>query len=97
MDTTSFNYSAGVEAHLLYFGIAIAAVLVFVAIYIAITPGQRHEMMKADELLANALALMLVRADNRRRRGQPLVIKMTGVVEPYYLANPGEAADRKSE
>jgi IS5 family transposase len=23
-------------------------------IYVAITPGQRHEMMKADELLANA-------------------------------------------
>jgi Protein of unknown function (DUF3297) len=27
------------------------------------------------------------------RRGQPLVIKMSGVVEPYYLAPPaGEAA-----
>ncbi len=24
------------------------------------------------------------------RRGQPLVIKMTGAVEPYYLAPPGE-------
>ena len=26
------------------------------------------------------------------RRGQPLVIKMTGEVEPYYLAPPHEAA-----
>ena len=26
------------------------------------------------------------------RRGAPLVIKMTGVVEPYFLASPGEAA-----
>ena len=27
------------------------------------------------------------------RRGQPLVIKMTGAVEPYYLASAGDAAD----
>ena len=27
------------------------------------------------------------------RRGQPLVIKMTGVVEPYFLAPSGEAAN----
>jgi Protein of unknown function (DUF3297) len=26
------------------------------------------------------------------RRGQPLVIKMTGAVEPYYLAPPAEPA-----
>jgi Protein of unknown function (DUF3297) len=32
------------------------------------------------------------------RRGQPLVIKMTGAVEPYFLApSPGEEADQKSE
>ena len=30
------------------------------------------------------------------RRGQPLVIKMTGDVEPYFLAFPGDAA-QKSE
>jgi hypothetical protein len=30
------------------------------------------------------------------RRGQPLVIKMTGDVEPYFLASPGDAA-QKSE
>ena len=27
------------------------------------------------------------------RKGQPLVIKMTGPVEPFFLAPPGEAAD----
>ena len=32
------------------------------------------------------------------RRGQPLVIKMTGAVEPHFLASLGaEAADQKSE
>jgi hypothetical protein len=31
------------------------------------------------------------------RRGQPLVIKMTGAVEPYFLAPTSEAADQKSE
>jgi hypothetical protein len=32
------------------------------------------------------------------RRGQPLVIKMTGAVEPYFLASPGgDAGDQKSE
>jgi predicted house-cleaning NTP pyrophosphatase (Maf/HAM1 superfamily) len=27
------------------------------------------------------------------RRGQPLVIKMTGAVAPYFLASPGAAGD----
>jgi Protein of unknown function (DUF3297) len=31
------------------------------------------------------------------RRGQPLVIKMTGAVEPYFLAAPFEAADQNPE
>jgi hypothetical protein len=32
------------------------------------------------------------------RRGQPLVIKMTDAVEPYFLASPGgDAGDQKSE
>ena len=38
MDTSTFTYSAGVAAHLVYFGVAIAAGLVFVAIYVAVTP-----------------------------------------------------------
>ena len=29
------------------------------------------------------------------RRGAPLVVKMTGTVEPYFLAPRPEAADRK--
>ncbi|HEX5644560.1 MAG TPA: ATP-dependent DNA helicase RecG, partial [Erythrobacter sp.] len=32
-----------------------------------------RDRLAYDELLANSLALMLVRADNRRRKGQPLV------------------------
>ena len=31
------------------------------------------------------------------RRGQPLVIKMSGVVEPYFLAPPPETADQKAD
>src|SRR5690606_34952610 len=31
-----------------------------------------RDRLAYDELLANSLALMLVRADNRKRRGQPL-------------------------
>ena len=30
------------------------------------------------------------------RRGQPLVIKMTGTVEPYFLTPPSEAAGQDS-
>jgi hypothetical protein len=31
------------------------------------------------------------------RRGQPLVIKMTGAVEPYFLSPSNDAADQKSD
>jgi hypothetical protein len=31
------------------------------------------------------------------RRGQPLVIKMTGAVEPYYLAPSSEAANQNPD
>jgi hypothetical protein len=31
------------------------------------------------------------------RRGQPLVIKMNGAVEPYFLSPSADAANRKSE
>ena len=34
--------------------------------------GKARDRLAYDELLANSLALMLVRADNRRRKGQPL-------------------------
>ncbi|MGI8944338.1 MAG: ATP-dependent DNA helicase RecG [Qipengyuania sp.] len=35
--------------------------------------AKARDRLAYDELLANSLALMLVRADNRKRRGQPLV------------------------
>jgi hypothetical protein len=31
------------------------------------------------------------------RRGQPLVMKMTGVVEPYFLAPAGETANENPD
>ena len=31
------------------------------------------------------------------RRGQPLVIKMTGAVEPYFLVPPGGAANHNPD
>ncbi|HSV00182.1 MAG TPA: DUF3297 family protein, partial [Roseiarcus sp.] len=31
------------------------------------------------------------------RKGQPLVIKMTGPVEPYFLALPGGAGEQDPE
>jgi putative membrane protein len=43
MDTSLLSYSfTGIVAHLVYFGIASAAVLVFVAIYVTVTP--HHEL-----------------------------------------------------
>jgi putative membrane protein len=56
VDTTSFNYAAGVEAHLLYFGVAIAAVLVFVAIYVAVTPYREFRLIR-DGNTAAAISL----------------------------------------
>ena len=35
--------------------------------------AKARDRLAYDELLANSLALMLVRADNRRRKGQPLI------------------------
>ena len=31
------------------------------------------------------------------RRGQPLVIKMTGAVEPYFLAPAADVGEQKSD
>ncbi|CAN5794898.1 DUF350 domain-containing protein [soil metagenome] len=52
MDTSSFDYSAGVTAHLVYFGIAIVAVLVFVAIYIAVTPHREFKLIRENNIAA---------------------------------------------
>ena len=52
MDTSSFDYSAGVTAHLVYFGVAIVAVLVFVAIYIAVTPHREFKLIRENNIAA---------------------------------------------
>ena len=52
MDTSSFDYSAGVTAHLVYFGIAIVAVIVFVAIYIAVTPHREFTLIRENNVAA---------------------------------------------
>jgi putative membrane protein len=52
MDTSSFDYSAGVMAHLMYFGAAIAAVLVFVVIYIAVTPHREFKLIREGNTAA---------------------------------------------
>src|SRR3954469_10695262 len=53
MDTTStFSYSAGVTAHLVYFGIACVAVLMFVAIYVAVTPHREFRLLREGNTAA---------------------------------------------
>ncbi|MEO7083966.1 MAG: DUF350 domain-containing protein [Gemmatimonadaceae bacterium] len=55
MDISSFDPSA-VVAHLTYFGAAIAAVLVFVGIYIAVTPHREFTLIR-DGNTAAAISL----------------------------------------
>ena len=52
MDATSFDYSAGVMAHLAYFGVAIVAVLVFVGVYIAVTPHREFTLIRQGNTAA---------------------------------------------
>ena len=52
MDTTAFNYTAGISAHLMYFGVSILAVLVFVVIYIAITPHREFTLIREGNAAA---------------------------------------------
>ena len=52
MDTSSFDYSAGVTAHLMYFGVALVAVLLFVAIYIAVTPHREFTLIRQNNSAA---------------------------------------------
>lgn len=46
MDTTSFDYSSAITAHFIYFGIAIVATVVFVAIYVMITPHREFTLIR---------------------------------------------------
>jgi putative membrane protein len=52
MDSSTFDYSAGVSAHLMYFGVAIAAVVAFVAIYIAVTPHREFRLIRQGNTAA---------------------------------------------
>ena len=52
MDISSFDYSAGVTAHLMYFGVALVAVLVFVAVYIAVTPHREFTLIRQNNIAA---------------------------------------------
>jgi IS5 family transposase len=64
-------------------------------IYIAITPGQRHEMMKADELLANAPGKAYIADagyDSNRFR-QPSETRRSG---PSLAPSPSDRASCRS-
>ncbi len=52
MDTSSFNYSAAVVAHLQYFGIAIVATVLFVAIYVTVTPHREFTLIRQGNIAA---------------------------------------------
>jgi putative membrane protein len=52
MDSTAFNYSSAIAAHLSYFGIAIVATVVFVAIYVMVTPHHEFRLIRAGNSAA---------------------------------------------
>jgi len=52
MDTTSFDYSSAITAHFIYFGIAIVATVVFVAIYVMITPHREFTLIREGNMAA---------------------------------------------
>ena len=52
MDTSSFDYSSAVIAHIQYFGIAIVAVVIFVAIYVAVTPHREFTLIRQGNTAA---------------------------------------------
>ena len=53
MDTSLLSYSlTGIVAHLVYFGIATAAVLVFVAIYVTVTPHHEFRLIRQGNTAA---------------------------------------------
>ena len=52
MDTASFDYSQAIVAHLIYFGIAIVAIAVFVAIYVTVTPHREFTLIRQGNIAA---------------------------------------------
>ena len=53
MDTTSFDYSSAITAHLVYFGIAIVATVLFVAIYVMVTPHREFTLIRQGNVAAS--------------------------------------------
>ena len=52
MDTSSFDYSTAIVAHLAYFGIAMVATVVFVAIYVTVTPHREFTLIRQGNIAA---------------------------------------------
>src|SRR5438045_5878423 len=53
MDMPSFDYSSAIAAHLAYFGIAIVATVVFVAIYVMVTPHREFSLIRQGNIAAS--------------------------------------------
>ena len=52
MDISSFDYSTAIVAHFIYFGIAIVATVVFVAIYVTVTPHREFTLIRQGNTAA---------------------------------------------
>lgn len=52
MDMSTFDYSSAIVAHLTYFGIAIVATVVFVAIYVMVTPHREFTLIREGNTAA---------------------------------------------
>ena len=52
MDISSFDYSTAIVAHLIYFGIAIVATILFVAIYVTVTPHREFTLIRQGNTAA---------------------------------------------
>jgi putative membrane protein len=52
MDMSSFDYSTAITAHLVYFAIAIIATVVFVAIYVMLTPHREFTLIRQGNVAA---------------------------------------------
>jgi putative membrane protein len=53
MDVSTFDYSSAIAAHLIYFGIAIVATVVFVAIYVTVTPHREFSLIRQGNIAAS--------------------------------------------
>ena len=52
MDISSFDYSTAIVAHLVHFGIAIVATVLFVAIYVTVTPHREFTLIRQGNTAA---------------------------------------------